>query len=62
MNIDGITIRKGVEDICRMEDVLVHVPKPPAEIPYCVLGRDTVFRLFEITFRENEGKFLLRRA
>jgi len=62
MNIYGITIKKGVDAFCQLEDVLVHVPKPPAEIPYCILGRDTIFRLYEITFRENEGKFLLKRA
>lgn len=61
MNVEKITLKKGVNGICELENVLVHVPKPPAEIPYAVLGRDTVFQLFEITFRENEGRFLLKR-
>ena len=59
--INKMTLKKGVNGICELEDVMVHVPKPPAEIPYAVLGRDTIFQLFDVTFRERDEKFLLKR-
>ena len=59
--VEKITLKKGVNGICELLDVMIHVPKPPAGIPYAVLGRDTIFSLFDITFREREGKFLLKR-
>lgn len=45
----------------KFRDIQVHVPTAPEAIPYPVLGRDTIFRLFQITFREEEEKVIFRR-
>lgn len=39
----------------------VHVPVKEGRIPYAILGRDTIFLRYDITFRENRNLFVLRR-
>jgi hypothetical protein len=38
------------------------VPTEEKRIPYVILGRDSVFRAYDITFRENAQKTVFRRA
>ncbi len=40
----------------------VFVPKDYGHIPYTILGRDTVFRHYHITFREGEKTIALQKA
>ena len=56
-----VVLMKGVGRIRYYEDVRMHVPKAPVELPYAILGRDTVFQDFEITFREWDKRFKLER-
>lgn len=38
------------------------VPKDPDRIPYVVLGRDSIFKVYDITFRENQEIVAFRPA
>ena len=40
----------------------VSVPRDPGRIPYVVLGRDSLFRAFTVTFDERASRLLLRPA
>lgn len=40
----------------------IEVPTKPGTLPYMVLGRDSIFRHFNIRFEENNEKVMLRRA
>ena len=37
----------------------VLIPSPEKDLPYTILGRDTVFKRFHITFKENIKKFVI---
>lgn len=37
----------------------VHVPTEPDRIPYVILGRDSIFTRFEVTFRERSRRMIL---
>ena len=56
----SLEIMKGLHPIHEYRDRLLYVPRPPVELPYGILGRDTIFRDFEITFRELDQRFILR--
>jgi hypothetical protein len=60
VKVKEITLIKGVIPIHTYSDWFTYIPKEPIELPYAVLGRDTIFRNFEITFRENEHRFVLK--
>ncbi len=57
---NSLTLMKGVTPIHEYDERLMYIPKEPVELPYAVLGRDTIFRTFEITFRELDERFILR--
>ncbi len=64
-NWDGlvdIELLKGSNVICVLKDIDACIPKKLGQIPYCVLGRDSIFREYDITFRENQEKTILRNA
>ena len=46
--------------VCWSKRVNFHVPTEHNRIPYIVLGRDTVFRDYDIIFRENEQRTVFR--
>lgn len=56
----NISILKGTTPIHTFRDFLTYVPTEPDRIPYAVLGRDSVFREFDIIFRENLQRVLLK--
>jgi hypothetical protein len=56
-----ISVLKGKIPIAVFTDFPVYVPTEQDRIPYVVLGRDSVFRKFDITFRENIQRAILRR-
>lgn len=55
-----IALLKGKTPFARFSGFPVYVPVDQGRVPYVVLGRDAVFRKFDITFRENEERFVLR--
>jgi len=61
VKLPKLTVFKGVNPLCEFTDGLFHVPKPPTEIPYAVLGRDTIFQIYQIVFREPDERFILRK-
>ncbi len=48
--------------IHRFARLPVSVPRDPGRIPYVVLGRDSIFRAFTVTFEEHRARLLLRRS
>ena len=58
----GLTIEvlKGTHPAA-VFDGEVHVPVEAGRVPYVVLGRDTIFLAYDITFRERRGMTVLRK-
>ncbi len=48
--------------IHRFPHLPISVPRSAGRIPYVVLGRDSIFRAFTLTFEERRARLLLRRA
>ena len=59
--IDLIQILKGTNSFCEFEDKTVSVPTRAGMIPHVVLGRDSIFQCYDITFREKQGRTIYRR-
>jgi hypothetical protein len=57
-----IELLKGGQPFAIFEDWPVHVPLNRDAIPYAILGRDSVFMKFDITFRERIQRTILRHA
>jgi hypothetical protein len=57
-----IDVLKAGNAVATFSDMPVFVPVNPAAIPYVVLGRDSVFLRFDITFRERIQRTILRPA
>ncbi len=55
-----LALLKGPRSFCTFRGITVHIPGRHGEIPYCVLGRDYLFRKFTATFKEREQKVTLR--
>ena len=55
-----LQIWKGVP-FDSFRDVVVNIPQNIGAIPYMVLGRDTIFKHFDITFHENRLKIKFSR-
>jgi hypothetical protein len=55
-----ISVLKGKMAVAVFPDFPVYVPTEQDRIPYVVLGRDSIFRKFDITFRENIQRAILR--
>lgn len=60
VSIDRMDILKNQDHLFQFENLKVLVPKSPDAIPYTILGRDSIFHHFDITFREREQKVVLR--
>jgi len=56
----NITLLKGRTAFAKFRGFPAYVPLEEGRVPYVVLGRDSVFRKFDITFRENQQRFILR--
>lgn len=55
-----ISLLKGNRVFAKFPNFPVYVPTDAGRLPYVVLGRDSIFRKFDITFRENQMRFILR--
>ena len=60
--LDSIGLIKGTQVFCELKDWPVLVPTTSWAIPYVILGRDGVFRKYDITYREHKEQLLFRRA
>lgn len=60
--LETLTLLKGRNSIYdEFQNVKVQVPENPDAIPYVVLGRDTLFRRYDVTFQERNEKVILKR-
>lgn len=55
-----IEVLKDHSVACKIEEE-VHVPIEAGRVPYVVLGRDTIFLHYDITFRERREMIILRK-
>ena len=55
-----IEVLKGGNPIADLKDWKTLVPSNPKAIPYVILGRDSIFMKFDITFRERTQRTILR--
>jgi hypothetical protein len=59
--LDMMKIIKYKDAFDSFRNILVHIPKREGAIPYVILGRDTIFSHFDITFYENRRKLTFTR-
>lgn len=55
-----ISILKGTTSIVNFPNFPAYVPTEADRIPYVVLGRDSVFRKYDVVFRERQQRVLLK--
>ncbi len=60
VRLPRLVLLKGSKAFCTFRGITVHVPCGEGRIPYCVLGRDYVFRRFTVIFRERDARVTLR--
>lgn len=56
----NISILKGTVALTTFQNQPVYVPTEPDRIPYVVLGRDSIFRKYDVIFREKKQRILLK--
>ena len=56
-----IEVLKGKDVVAEISGK-AHVPQEEGRIPFCVLGRDYLFELYDITFREKDERIVFRFA
>jgi hypothetical protein len=56
----NISILKGTTPIVNFPSFPAYVPTEADRIPYVVLGRDSIFRKFDVIFRERQQRVLLK--
>ena len=59
--IELIEILKGPRVFCEFENINVLIPTREGMIPHAILGRDTIFWMNDITFRERRQHTVFRR-
>jgi predicted aspartyl protease len=58
--VKKLAILIGGKILTEFANIRVLVPaQPERDLPYVILGRDSVFKRFHITFKENVKKFIL---
>jgi len=57
-----IEVLKGTTVACSMKGTAVYIPKKVGAVEYCVLGRDSIFEHYNITFQERNQRVILRRS
>ena len=56
-----LEILKGIDVVYRIEGEAL-IPREIGRVPYVVLGRDYIFDAYDITFREQQQRMILRPA
>lgn len=62
VTIDLIEVLKGHYEFCSFENWKVLVPDKEGAIPHAVLGRDSIFRKFDVTYREKKEEIVFRKS
>ena len=62
VKLKRLTLVKNVSPFCELVEVDALVPEDEGRLPYVILGRDYVFKKFDITFQENRRKFIFQRV
>ena len=60
--LDTLEFVKGASVAVEFRNIRALVPTNPEAIPYVVLGRDYIFRSFDITFRERRERTVFRQS
>jgi len=58
--LEALELMKGGQVFGEFREVFVLVPQQDG-LPYSILGRDTIFQVFDIQFRERSARFILRK-
>ncbi len=53
-------VLKGGRVVCELDGIEAYVPDDVGRIPYCILGRDSIFEHWDIQFRERQQRMVLR--
>jgi predicted aspartyl protease len=61
VKLKRLTLVKNASRFCEFVEVSALVPEEVGRLPYVILGRDYVFKKFDITFQENRHKFIFHR-
>lgn len=61
VKLDLIQVLKGTRSFCEFKDITVLVPIKAGLIPHTILGRDCLFRCYDITFRENREHIVFKK-
>jgi hypothetical protein len=61
VSIELIEVLKGRHAFCSFPNWTVLVPDKEGAIPHAVLGRDSIFRKFDVTYREKKEEIVFRR-
>ncbi len=61
VTIDLVEVLKGRHPFCSFENLRVLVPDKEGSIPHAVLGRDSIFRKFDVTYREKKEEIVFRK-
>jgi hypothetical protein len=59
--IHQIMAMKNVTPFCVLQDVKVRVPETNEIFPYVILGRDYIFKRFDVAFHESRHKMSFTR-
>jgi len=59
-HVDLIQVCKGSHIYCEMKHVPVQFPRNGGAVPYAVLGRDSIFKKCDVTFREDDQKVVFK--
>lgn len=60
--IDRCVLVKGINSIYEeFDNLFTFVPVQAGTLPYMILGRESIFRRFDIKFQEREEKVILKR-
>lgn len=61
IDLDSLQVLKGTTAFCSFEPISVLVPSKADALPHVILGRDSIFRRYDITYREHQEHVVLRR-
>ena len=60
VRIKRLSLLSGGKIFSDFRNLMVLVPSRERDLPYVILGRDTVFKRFHTTFKENIKKFVIK--
>ena len=58
--IDSLQVLKSSTVFCEFNDLNVLVPAKRGSIPHSVLGRDSIFQKYDVTYRERKEQIVFR--